>query len=109
MPIWYFEDSEASQQTLLMGENINDAKFFIHLVEAYLTTHKNLKKVPVKIQAKLSQGGGSTIKSVLDEQCKSRTFCLCIADNDCNAPNTAFGGTARALGLSQKKWQVWQN
>lgn len=108
VPIWYFEDSEASQQTLLMGENINDVKFFIRLVEAYITTYRDLKKI-VEIQAKPSQGGGSTIKSMLDEQCKSRTFCLCIVDNDCTAPNTAFGGTARALGLSQEKWQSWQN
>jgi hypothetical protein len=109
IPIWYFKDSEAIQKTVLLCENQNDAKFFIHLVKAYLTTKKNLKKAQVKIQATPRGGGGNTIKSELDAQCQSRTFCLCITDNDCGAPDTAFGGTAKRLGLSQTKWQAWQN
>lgn len=109
IPIWYFEDSEASQKTVLLCENQNDAKLFILMVKAYLSTHKIFKKAPIKIQATPRGGGGNTIKPELDAQCKSRTFCLCIADNDCSASGTAFGGTAKRLGLSQKKWQEWQN
>jgi hypothetical protein len=109
IPIWYFEDSEASQKTILLCENQNDAKLFIHLVKAYITTLKAFKKVPFKIQATPRGGGGNTIKPELDAQCQSRIFCLCIVDNDCSAPGIAFGGTAKRLGLSQQKWQEWQN
>jgi len=109
IPIWYFQDSEATQKTILCCENQHDATFFIHLVKAYLTTEKYLKTTRIKLQATSQGCGGSTIKLELNARCQSRTFCLAIVDNDCNAPNTAFGGTAKSLGLSQTKREEWQN
>jgi hypothetical protein len=76
---------------------------------AYLTTKKELKTAQIKIQAKPTHGGGSSINDILHAQCKYNTFCLCIVDTDCKAPSTKFGNTAKNLGLNQNKQQEWQN
>lgn len=107
IPICYFEDSSAIQETIILGEHINDAKFFLHLVRAYLTTKKELKTAQIKIHAKPTHGGGSSINDILHAQ--DNTFCLCIVDTDCKAPGTKFGNTAKNLGLNQNKQQEWQN
>ncbi|MCK5719195.1 MAG: hypothetical protein KAH84_04505 [Thiomargarita sp.] len=109
IPIWYFEDSNAIQETIILGEHINDARFFYQLAYAYLTTKKKLKTAQIKIRAKPIHGGGSSTNDVLHTKCKDNTLCLCIVDTDCKAPNTKFGNTAKSLGLSQNKQQEWQN
>jgi hypothetical protein len=109
MPIGYFEDSSATQKTIILGEHINDAEFFLHLVRAYLTTKKALKTAQIKIQAKPTHGGGSSISDIFQALCKDKTFCLCLVDTDCKVPGTTFGNTAKNLGLNQNKQQEWQN
>lgn len=109
IPIGYFEDSSATQKTIILGEHINDAEFFLHLVRAYLTTKKALKTAPIKIQAKPIHGGGSSINDIFQAQRKENTFCLCLVDTDCKVPGTKFGNTAKNLGLNQNKQQEWQN
>jgi hypothetical protein len=109
IPIGYFEDSSATQKTIILGEHLNDAEFFMHLVRAYITTQKALKTAQIKIQAKPTHGGGSSISDIFQALCKDNTFCLCLVDTDCKVPGTKFGDTAKNLGLNQHKQQEWQN
>ncbi|OQW90497.1 MAG: hypothetical protein BWK78_06850 [Thiotrichaceae bacterium IS1] len=100
VPIWYFGDTEAIQKTILLTENQEDAKLYIHLLEAYLTTNK--VDFEICVEASTRGAGGNNIKSELDQQCHSKTFCLSIVDNDRYGPDDALGETAKRV---QSGWQ----
>ncbi len=100
VPIWYFGDTEAIQKTILLTENQEDAKLYIHLLEAYLTT--NQVDFEIRVEASTRGAGGNNIKSELDQQCHSKTFCLSIVDNDRYGPDDALGETAKRV---QSGWQ----
>lgn len=87
-----YENFNFFAETVLIGENLNDCKFFTHICDKYLCCHRlwganyAFGKIP---------GGGGTTVDVYDNEIEQRQkFCLCIVDSDKKYPTDVIGATA---------------
>lgn len=90
-----YQHLELAQKTILLGENLNDALFFVRLGEFWIR-HKQLGTICIR--ATTRGGGGDTTAPEL--QCIADSIsppCLCICDSDKKSPVSFVGGTAKKL------------
>ncbi|EHR6441734.1 hypothetical protein WKW71_16750 [Vibrio alginolyticus] len=82
----------------LIAENLTDISFYIRMVEAYL---KNLKFASVNLSYNAVNGGGSTIKDVVEHHYNNHNgISLCILDSDRETPWGPCGNTAESVTSS---------
>lgn len=80
-------------ETVLIGENLNDCKFFRHICEKYLCEHR-LWAVN-SIFGEIPGGGRTTVDVYGNEIEQRQRFCLCIVDSDKKFPTDVIGATAK--------------
>lgn len=88
----YFIDSNSTQESFIVGENLTDIQFYEKIAKYYQVKHllssTGLKFTPIN-------GGGATTRDVYENIATSNKLCLCIVDNDKKHPNSSIGSTAK--------------
>ena len=95
MPLSEFVDSRIIQETVILGENLNDASLYEALGEVALS--KSNMGGAVKLRCELRGGGGSTTVREFKNGQKSGRAILCIADGDRKWRGAGVGDTAKAI------------
>lgn len=98
----WFSNSIRIQSARLLCENIDDAKIYTHMTEAYLWS-KSPKMNGVTISFRPSGCGGTGIADRLKESISSEGASLCIADSDRKWPGGPLGDTAKCLRNAAKE------
>jgi hypothetical protein len=93
-PLRWFDSSAKIQATTLLAENLSDVEVLLKIGEAG-TILANIGYLP--LAACRDNGGGSTIRKVLDQHAMGERICLCVVDSDKASPESAVGGTARSV------------
>ncbi|MGO4308539.1 hypothetical protein AB4Z35_01510 [Pseudomonas sp. KB_15] len=103
----HFRDSEVLQKPILLTENDDDAKIFVHGAKSYLFKEK-IGNCDIKLE--ITSGGGDTtyktFKRYSDEQVR---FVACIIDSDKDHPKAPLGSTAKKFskvkqGYSERQY-----
>jgi len=104
VPLKFFSSSSSIQQTILLTENLTDARFFYNLVR---TIAEELKLGRLHYKAELRGGGGSTITAEFRQiQDSNIRFCLAIADSDKKYAGSSAGPVADELLKSDTSSRV---
>jgi hypothetical protein len=98
LPITFFCDSYNIQKTILLCENLEDAKFYDFIAMAY-KHHIEMPNLLTKFEE--VNGGGDTTALVYKQKASStkdeRRLVLCILDSDKVAPHSSRGSTANKV------------
>lgn len=85
-------DSDISDKTVLLAENLNDCKFYEIMTNVYLSLNK-IGNINVNFES--DTGGGRNIEDVFEmRQNNCNKFCICIVDSDKKYPTDNVGDTA---------------
>lgn len=103
VPLRHFASLTTSQRSVLLAENLLDARLHSLIGQAFATR----RRVKIPIIAELRGGGGSTTAQEFAQLRQDRRFCIAIADSDRNAPIGPVGGTARLLQQQLQTLSVW--
>lgn len=80
-------------KTILLSENLVDAKIYAHIADAYIAMNR---LSGIKLNFEKRGGGGSTIAGEYHEiQQNQERLCLCVVDSDRKTPNWEIGSTAK--------------
>ncbi|MFK5915649.1 MAG: hypothetical protein QM484_14885 [Woeseiaceae bacterium] len=103
VPLVLFEDRTLSDSTVLLGENLDDAKIYKYSGEHYRILNHYQGTV---LSLKPRGGGGSTTSDALEQIINSQNeMCLTIVDSDKHSPYCCYGDTAQAcLSLPTNEW-----
>lgn len=95
LPPRFFVSTKNIQETILLCENLRDARWYRVIAEVVC----KWKKVEgVKISFEAVGGGGTTIKDFYEKyQTEKNRFCICILDSDQDYSEGAIGATALAV------------
>jgi hypothetical protein len=95
IPLIRFQRNDLIQPTFLIAENLLDCQFFLIYSSWFLRRYK-LGKLPSRLKAVFSPGGGDTTERLLDHHSKEQRYLgLCITDSDQKKPNGSIGQTAK--------------
>jgi hypothetical protein len=95
-PLRWFDSTIKVQPTVLLGEDLSDAKI-LRLVGETGTVLARLPYLPLALWP--DHGGGSKTGQVLASNAVSNRPCVCIVDSDRASPSGAIGGTASGVQL----------
>ena len=93
VPLSKFRDSIAVQKSVLLAENLVDARLYENLAQATLFFIGRRGE----IRAEPAGGGGSTIAQEFTRYVGESRPCVAIADSDRASPTSAVGDTAKGL------------
>lgn len=93
----FFMDSSATQNTSLIGEDLNDTEFYIHIGKFYIRNHATLSQCA--LSSSPSHGGGNRTANVYKNILRQKKLCYCIVDSDKKHPsnNSPRGKTCKAF------------
>ena len=95
IPLKFFSNNRIVQRVKLIGENLNDCRFYERLSVLHINKYRS-KDLPSRIKFELIGGGGSTTAESLKEVSKQDdTLALCITDNDKATLLSPHGDTSR--------------
>jgi len=95
IPLKFFSNNRIVQRVKLIGENLNDCRFYERLSILYINEYKS-KELPSKIKFELIGGGGNTTAESFKEIAKeNNALALCITDNDKATPTSPHGDTSK--------------
>lgn len=103
VPLVLFNNRTLSDSSVLLGENLDDAKIFKYSGEHYrILNHYQGTRLSLKPRG----GGGSTTSDALEQIIYSQNeMCLTIVDSDKHSPSCCYGDTALAcLSLATNEW-----
>ena len=92
VPLQYFKDSTKVQETVLLGENLNDAKFYHYL--AHTALRKRTTTTTLHIECDTRGGGGDTTRHEFKHCRDTGRAILCLADGDKKFAKPEPGDTA---------------
>ncbi len=93
LPIRHFSDFMTFGETVLLTENLTDARFYIKLTEAFLA-RESLGRLPLQYEIR-GGGGNTTAQNYTEIQNTRQRLCLCIVDSDKKTPTDNIGSTAQ--------------
>ena len=91
----FFKNSSATQSTSILGEDLNDARFYIYIGNFYIKNNSILNKFALKHSC--CHGGGSQTVKIYNNILAENKFCYCIVDSDKKHPNSPRGETCKAF------------
>ena len=91
----FFKNSSATQSTSILGEDLNDARFYIYIGNFYIKNNSILNKFALKHSC--CHGGGSQTANIYNNILAENKFCYCIVDSDKKHPNSPRGETCKAF------------
>lgn len=93
----FFMDSSAIQNTSLIGEDLNDTEFYIHIGKFYIRNHATLSQCALSYSS--YHGGGNRTANVYKNILCQKKLCYCIVDSDKKHPsnNSPRGNTCKAF------------
>lgn len=92
----YFLNSSSIQLTTLLCEDSFDYNLY-QIISRY---YKHENKINLKVNFKVSHGGGARTKREFDQNKNNNILCLCLLDNDKKHPQGPRGGTIGLFNLS---------
>lgn len=99
-----FEDPERVGRTILLGENLTDARLYRVFAEAFTAVQR--WRCPLRFE--LDGGGGSTIEKEFDERCQDGRIVFAIADSDRRYPSGPEKNTAKNLRQALQNRPAYQ-
>jgi hypothetical protein len=101
LPINYLQQSDITNKSIILCENISDADFFKYIAVYYIEK-KAIGNVSLNFEP--DHGGGGDINVVFEKYVKDRNrFCLAFCDNDIKYPNAEVGQTLKKLKEVDKR------
>ncbi len=95
VPIRKFADTSMIQETILIGENLLDIRFYKIVARVYASKNKMGK---MKIRSDGQFGGGTTTVDLYQKlQDEDERFCLCVVDSDKRFPGSGLGTIAQKI------------
>lgn len=91
----FFKNSSATQSTSILGEDLNDARFYIYIGNFYIKNNSILNKFTLKHSC--CHGGGSQTAKIYNNILAENKFCYCIVDSDKKHPHSPRGETCKAF------------
>lgn len=91
----FFKNSSATQSTSILGEDLNDARFYIYIGNFYIKNNSILNKFALKHSC--CHGGGSQTAKIYNNILAENKFCYCIVDSDKKHPHSSRGETCKAF------------
>ena len=91
----FFKNSSATQSTNILGEDLNDVKFYIYIGNFYIKNNSILDKFALKHSC--CHGGGSQTANIYNNILSENKFCYCIVDSDKKHPHSPRGETCKAF------------
>ena len=95
VPLCTFRDSTFIQPTVLLTENLRDARAALLLGHAF-AIHDGLGTIRLVAQERAG-GGATTAETYAAIQAAGIGLCLCVVDSDRKCPSAALGSTARSV------------
>lgn len=99
-----FEDPERLGRTILLGENLTDARLYRVFAEAFTAFQR--WRCPLRFE--LDGGGGSTIDKEFNERCQDGRIVFAIADSDRRYPDGPEKNTAKNLRQALQNRPAYQ-
>jgi hypothetical protein len=93
-PLRWFDVSAKVQPTVLLGEDLSDARVLTKVGEVGAFTAQ-LAYIPLSSYA--DHGGGSGTPDVLEQHAQHQRLCICVVDSDRASPGGTLGGTASSV------------
>ena len=91
----FFKNSSSIQSTSILGEDLNDARFYIYIGNFYIKNNSILNKFALKHSC--CHGGGSQTANIYNNTLAENKFCYCIVDSDKKHPHSSRGETCKAF------------
>lgn len=91
----FFKNSSATQSTNILGEDLNDARFYIYIGNFYIKNNSILNKFALKHSC--CHGGGNQTAKIYNNILAENKFCYCIVDSDKKHPNYPRGQTCKGF------------
>lgn len=88
-------DHETLQTPVILGENLDDAKLYLHLSRLYLISSGSHDGISINMNT--DHGGGSTTINKFRQLKEQEKICLCILDSDKKFPTDSEKGTSSAF------------
>ena len=104
LPLSHFRDLCTPAESVVLGENVYDARLAIQMARYYQEAHGLLG---AKLRYRADGGGGSTTAETFRGYRDDPRFCICIVDSDAVAPDAPVGRTATGVMALKRQGKPW--